>query len=124
MKPAGDVHEKLDPDDPNSPTKTTWGNGLGNHNYCRNPDGSEDKPWCYTMDPNKAHKKELCDIPECPEKARDFQDEAKTLATKIESEDCGCASQLYGSTETTADTSVKFLQGQRMGVTKSGKPCR
>ena len=35
-------------------------------NYCRNPDAnsmSEDKPWCYTMDPNT--RWELCPIPMC-----------------------------------------------------------
>mmetsp|Transcript_42878 Transcript_42878/g.67859 ORF Transcript_42878/g.67859 Transcript_42878/m.67859 type:complete len:200 (-) Transcript_42878:36-635(-) len=121
---AGAAAIPAEPDDDSSGLMK-WGNGLGNHNYCRNPDSSMDRPWCFTMDPNKAHEKELCDIPECPEKKRDYVDEAKELSTKIESVDCECADQLYGSTVTTADTAVKFLQNQgtHMGRTKDGKPC-
>ena len=33
--------------------------------------------WCFTMDPAEGHKQEACDIPKCPEKKRDFKDEAK-----------------------------------------------
>merc|ERR1719158_2292246 len=76
------------------------------------------------MDPNKGHKKEACDVPACPKKKRDFKDEAKTLTKKIDATDCKCAAQLYGSTETTADTAVKFLQQELMGVTAEGKPCK
>merc|ERR1719408_898219 len=101
-----------------------WGNGLGNHNYCRNPDSSMDKPWCFTLDPASKHKKEACDIPACPKKARDFKDEAKTLTKEIDATDCKCAAQLYGSTVTTANTAVKFLQQDRMGVPADGKPCK
>ncbi|NWI50052.1 PLMN protein, partial [Calyptomena viridis] len=32
-------------------------------NYCRNPDGDESGPWCYTTDP--AIRYDYCNIPEC-----------------------------------------------------------
>jgi len=37
--------------------------GIGNHNYCRNPNGDKDKPWCYVKDPNKDW--EYCEVPVC-----------------------------------------------------------
>lgn len=37
--------------------------GLGDHNYCRNPDG-EDRAWCYTTDTDL--RWEFCDVPSCP----------------------------------------------------------
>ena len=36
--------------------------GLGDHNYCRNPDG-EPRAWCYTTD--SAERWEYCDVPSC-----------------------------------------------------------
>jgi len=37
--------------------------GIGNHNFCRNPQGSKTKPWCFTIDP--AVEFDFCDVPEC-----------------------------------------------------------
>ncbi|XP_041842043.1 hepatocyte growth factor activator isoform X1 [Melanotaenia boesemani] len=37
--------------------------GLGEHAYCRNPDGDK-KPWCYTVN-NSAISWEYCDVPSC-----------------------------------------------------------
>merc|ERR1719171_410634 len=48
-------------------------NGIGNHNYCRNPDESFDQPWCFTVDGGK----EQCIVDECPEQERDFEAEAE-----------------------------------------------
>ena len=50
---------------PHSHTRTAAnypGKGLGDHNYCRNPDGGP-RAWCYTTDPNKRWA--LCDVPSC-----------------------------------------------------------
>lgn len=38
---------------------------LANNNYCRNPDASQAKPWCYV---DKQKTVELCDIPKCSDK--------------------------------------------------------
>jgi len=32
-------------------------------NYCRNPGKGENRPWCYTTDPNK--RWDYCDVPKC-----------------------------------------------------------
>ena len=37
--------------------------GLGDHNYCRNPDSEPLGPWCYTVDP--AVRWAYCDVPSC-----------------------------------------------------------
>ena len=34
------------------------------NNFCRNPDGDKNGPWCYTTDPRT--KFEYCNIPSCP----------------------------------------------------------
>mmetsp|Transcript_60128 Transcript_60128/g.111500 ORF Transcript_60128/g.111500 Transcript_60128/m.111500 type:complete len:172 (-) Transcript_60128:64-579(-) len=96
-------------------------NGLGNHNYCRNPDGSEEKPWCYTMDP--ATPKETCAVPLCAADDRDYTAEADQLAMKVATGlDCDCAAQLYGSTDTTKNTAVPLVLRQvHNGRTADGK---
>lgn len=48
--------------------------GIGNHHYCRNPNGAKEKPWCFTMDP--ATEWEFCSVPEC--KAEDAAPEGWT----------------------------------------------
>merc|ERR1719220_1669206 len=89
------------PDEAGADGTMTWGNGIGNHNYCRNPDSSKTKPWCFTTDTDENHKIEECDIPECPAATRVFKVEADRLATEINAADCDCSAQLYGSSRTT-----------------------
>ncbi|XP_075034854.1 kremen protein 2 isoform X2 [Mixophyes fleayi] len=38
--------------------------GLGNHNYCRNPD-SDVQPWCYVSEMEEGSYWKYCDIPAC-----------------------------------------------------------
>ena len=44
------------------PHKHRFGD-LGEHNFCRNPDGWPEGVWCYTTDKKK--RWELCDVPKC-----------------------------------------------------------
>merc|ERR1719345_544181 len=76
---SGRTCQKWLDDKPHKTGQEPTAPGLGNHNFCRNPDGSEEKPWCFTMDPSPDHEKETCDVPVCPAAARDFVDEAATL---------------------------------------------
>jgi hypothetical protein len=114
FSPLADEKEDFD-----GTTVTKWGNGIGNHNYCRNPDpkyAGMERPWCFTMDPAADHKIEMCDIPECSATERKWSDEADTLSTEIGSKDCECAEQLYGSTVTTADTAVALKERGPVGL--------
>ncbi|XP_075071212.1 factor VII-activating protease [Mixophyes fleayi] len=41
-----------------------WEYGIGEHNYCRNPDGGE-KPWCYFVDEKGKLRWNVCHVPAC-----------------------------------------------------------
>jgi len=102
-----------------------WGNGMGDHNYCRNPDNSQSQPWCFTSDPKTPI--EVCNIDKCTaamqKKELDYGAIADELTDKMQP-DCSkglskaeCAEQfLQHAARTTAEsTGVKFLQHARMG---------
>lgn len=38
--------------------------GVGDHNYCRNPDSSE-RPWCYIAGPDETVQRQFCTIDAC-----------------------------------------------------------
>ena len=42
--------------------------GLGKHNYCRNPGGEKERPWCFTLLGPGHEKWEYCDLKFCNEK--------------------------------------------------------
>lgn len=51
--------------------------GVGDHNYCRNPDSSE-RPWCYIAGPDGTVQRQFCSIDTCKE-------QTSTVAAKAES---------------------------------------
>jgi len=78
-------------------------------NYCRNPNSSGKKPWCYTADPDK--RWEYCDIPLC--KAKEVKKACTCSGSKclVVNKDCLKNKRGNGFTGTTA-------------TTKSGKTCQ
>merc|ERR1719253_659217 len=96
--------------------------GIGNHAYCRSPNG-RGPPFCFRADRIGAQKRgangktmEPCNVPVCKADTRNVQREARAVATYVGSHDCLCASQLFGSTTTTADTSVAGTSGGGVGL--------
>jgi len=89
---------------------TEYGTGLGNHNYCRNPDPETapakvkmDKPWCYTADETGKIRREACSIEKCPVSKIDYISEAKWLTKVMMSTEstgnCMCAQKLLDKTK-------------------------
>ncbi|XP_040898681.1 phosphoinositide-3-kinase-interacting protein 1 [Toxotes jaculatrix] len=52
--------------------------GVGDHNYCRNPDSSE-RPWCYIAGPDGMVQRQFCAIDTCKEQASTVPSEAESL---------------------------------------------
>ncbi|XP_047447927.1 phosphoinositide-3-kinase-interacting protein 1 [Mugil cephalus] len=52
--------------------------GVGDHNYCRNPDASE-RPWCYIVGPDETIQRQFCSIETCKERASAVPEEAESL---------------------------------------------
>merc|ERR1711920_338720 len=46
---------------------TTWyqQHGIGNHSYCRNPEGAKGAPWCYVQDTTGSMAWEYCEPVDC-----------------------------------------------------------
>ncbi|XP_072046805.1 plasminogen-like [Amphiura filiformis] len=66
--------------------------GLGEHNYCRNPDEEPNGPWCYTTDPET--RWEYCPVSNCSKHASDCyydvigRDYRGTVNQTIDSVEC------------------------------------
>ncbi|KAI9545137.1 Phosphoinositide-3-kinase-interacting protein 1 [Dissostichus eleginoides] len=52
--------------------------GVGDHNYCRNPDSSE-RPWCYIAGPDGTVQKQFCALDTCKEQVPPVAAEAEPL---------------------------------------------
>lgn len=86
-------------------------NGIGNHNYCRNPDQSYDSPWCFTNDGSGLSKEE-CSVDKCENESRDFEAEAEALSRYMEGRGCDCPDFfLHGVTPTADSVSLFFAKG-------------
>merc|ERR1719375_2039520 len=77
--------------------------GIGNHNYCRNPKGSKDKPWCFVKDPSKDW--EYCTVAECKEQAAAPEPWKAPKGSKSDDEPC-----VYEPPDVPAVT--EFAEGQ------------
>ncbi|KAM5271839.1 hyaluronan-binding protein 2 [Ctenodactylus gundi] len=84
--------------------------GIGEHNFCRNPDGDK-KPWCFIKTNSKKVKWEYCDISACPAPgAADSEGSPTEPSTRLQGFDsCGRTEiagrkikRIYGGFKSTA----------------------
>lgn len=85
-------------------------NGIGNHNYCRNPDQSFDSPWCYVNDGSGLDKEE-CVVDKCAEEQRDFKAEAEALERHMEGRGCDCPDFFLRSSSNVSSLPLFFNTG-------------
>ncbi|KAM8885269.1 phosphoinositide-3-kinase-interacting protein 1 [Spinachia spinachia] len=52
--------------------------GVGDHNYCRNPDSSE-RPWCYIAGPDGTVQRQFCAVNACREQGAVAAEEAESF---------------------------------------------
>lgn len=55
--------------------------GVGDHNYCRNPDSAE-RPWCYIIGPGGIIQRESCNIETCQAQSTAAAPEAGSTGTQ------------------------------------------
>ena len=63
----------------------TFAKFIKDHNYCRNPDGDDNGPWCYTTHPKV--RWEYCKIPRCSSSNPGC--ESTPMPTTLPSKQCG-----------------------------------
>ena len=81
------------------------------HNYCRNPDGDANGPWCYTTNP--AIRFQYCDVPNC----NIHPSTSIPTENKMSSEGAECFSGKLGEYD--------IVRGDnRIKQTKSGLECQ
>lgn len=89
-------------------------NGIGNHNYCRNPDQSFDSPWCFTND-GSGLSKEQCGVDECEDEQRDFEAEAEALKRYMGGRGCECPDLFLHSVSNLSSLPLLFSKGACSG---------
>ncbi|KAK2845480.1 hypothetical protein Q7C36_010334 [Tachysurus vachellii] len=91
--------------------------GVGNHNYCRNPDDS-DEPWCYVSGADGQLRREACAIMECQEENCSEESTCVT-SPSVEEEaateqlDVGSKSEEVGAVQPVVGVSQKVKTGPK-----------
>ncbi|TRY71301.1 hypothetical protein DNTS_002244 [Danionella cerebrum] len=83
--------------------------GVWDHNFCRNPDGSE-KPWCYVTGNSGEAKKEACDIRTCQD--QNYTEVSEESQGFIPKESFEPSDSLPSKVEEPAAQPVKVVQQQ------------